>query len=321
MGRLRQIDGEGVHELTAETSVGRAVGSSLRLPRAHVSLQHASVRWTERGTWELRDLQSKNGTYVNGQRAAAGTLLKLEVGAEIAFGSASDAFIVEDVSPPRPMLVRMHEAAAPIFLRDALVALPSPEEPSVSLFRGENGQWHIDSRDRVGPLADGDWISIGSEQWRCCLPVTPDETEMLGSVAGLFLLRELELRLGVSRDEEAVDLTLHASHRDVHLGQKACHYVLLTLARCRQGRDLPPSTDVSDGWISVSALLDMLRVSEQRLNVDIFRIRQELKAAGVVDAVDIIERDPVQRRVRLGTSQLVVSSLDAGNGSSGPVAR
>jgi hypothetical protein len=291
--------------------VGRAAGSSLRLARSHVSLQHASVRWTERGTWELRDLQSKNGTYVNGQRAAAGMPVKLELGAEIAFGSASDAFVMEDVSPPRPMLVRIDGDAEPILLQQALVALPSLEDPIVSLFRVESGQWHVESRDRVGPLNDGDWITIGSEHWRCCLPTTPDETEMLGGIAGLFALVDVELRLVVSRDEEEVDLTLSANGREVRLGQKACHYLLLTLARCRTGRDLPSTAHAVDGWVSVSGLLDLLRVSEQRLNVDIFRIRQELKAAGVVDAVGVIERDAQLRRVRLGTERVVLTKATA----------
>lgn len=306
MARLRRRDGSGSFELMADTAVGRASSAGLRLAPSHVSLQHASLRWTDRGTWELRDLQSKNGTYVNGQRVAAGNPVRLDLGAEVAFGSLADAFILEDISPPRAMLVSVGEARDPIVLRDALVALPSLDEPSVSLFRDENGQWSIDSRDRVGPLADGDVISVGNELWRCCFPTAPDETQMLGAAAGLFALAELELLLGVSRDEEGVELTLQAPGRELRLGQKACHYVLLTLARCRQGRELPASLALDDGWVTVGDLLDLLRITEQRLNVDIFRIRQELKAAGVIDAVGIVERDPQHRRVRLGTDKVRV---------------
>lgn len=307
MGRLRPRDSAASYELEAETSIGRASGASLRLAASHVSLQHASLRWTERGQWELRDLQSKNGTIVNGQRVVAGAPVKLELGFEIAFGSPSDVFVVEDVSPPRAMLVRVGEGRQSIMLHDALIGLPSPEEPSVSLFRDESGQWFIESSERVRRLDDGDLISIGAEHWRCCFPKTPDETAALASVAGSFALAELELRLGVSPDEAAVELTLHAKGRDVRLGQKACHSVLLVLARCREGHDWPPAVGVDDGWISVAALLDLLRVSEQRLNVDIFRIRQALKAAGVIDAVGIIERDAQQRRVRLGTRNVVLT--------------
>jgi hypothetical protein len=307
MGRLQRRDDPESHELAAETSVGRSSSANLRLRHSHVSAQHASLRWTERGTWEVRDLQSKNGTYVNGLRITAGNPVKLDLGTEIAFGSPSDVFVVDDVSPPGPMLVRVGEARQTIVLRDALVALPSLDEPIVSLFRDDSGQWSIDSRDRVGRLDDGDLITIGTEHWRCCFPTSPDETEMLATVAGSFALGELELRLGVSQDEEAIELTLRAKERDVRLGRKACHYVLLTLARCRQGRELPAAVALDDGWVSVGALLELLRVSEQRLNVDIFRIRQELKAAGVSDAVGIIQRDPQQRRVRIGTENVVLT--------------
>jgi hypothetical protein len=306
MGQLRRRNDSARHELTPTLSIGRAASAGLRLTASHVSLQHASVRWTERGTWELRDLQSKNGTYINGQRLAPGTPVKLELGAELAFGSLADALVVEDISPPRPMLIRLDAEAEPIFLRDGMLALPSLEEPTVSLFMGDGGQWYIDSRERVGPLSDGDMISVGSEHYRCSLPTTPDETEIIGRTPGMSSLAEVQLCLSVSRDEEQVDLTLRANGRETALGIKACHYLLLTLARCRLGREASMPTSSSDGWIGVSDLLDLLRVSEQRMNVDIFRIRQELKAAGVVDAVGVIERDTLHRRLRLGTTNAII---------------
>ncbi len=291
--------------------MGRAAGAGLRLLHSHVSLQHASLRWTERGTWELRDLQSKNGTFINGSRIPAGAPVKLELGAELTFGAAGDHWLVEDVAPPRPMLIRIDGEGEPIYLRDSFIGLPSLEDPTVSLFRGENGQWHIDSRERVGALSDGELIAIGTEHWRCCLPTTPDETELVGGTGGLFTLADLELQLDVSRDEEDVSLTLRSNGRDIRLGPKACHYLLLTLARQRLGSDPLAPGNPTDGWIAVGTLLDLLRVSEQRLNVDIFRIRQELKTTGVVDAIGIIERDTQQRRVRLGTANVVIGARAA----------
>jgi hypothetical protein len=320
MGRLSRPDGSAHYELTADTSVGRAASATLRLAQAHVSLQHASLRWTERGSWELRDLLSKNGTYVGGQRIPAGTPVRLELGQTIAFGSLADTLVVGDVSPPRPMLVRADDPAAePIFLSDSLIGLPSLEDPAVSVFRGEAGSWFIESRERVGLLADGDLLSIGAAHWRCCLPTTPDETAMVGAPRGVLLLADLQLRLLVSSDEESVDLTLSDGGRELPLGQKACHYLLLTLARGRLGRELPPHVVLDDGWLGVSSLLDLLQVSEQHLNVDIFRIRQGLKSAGVLDAVSIVERDPQQRRIRLGTTRVSISRQEsAPAGASAP---
>src|SRR5262245_36106550 len=101
MARLRQRGALSSHELGAETIVGRAPSAMIRVQQSYVSSHHASLRWTERRCWELKDLQSKNGTYVNRERIAAGEKVKLEQGDEIGFGSLGEAFVMEDVSPPR----------------------------------------------------------------------------------------------------------------------------------------------------------------------------------------------------------------------------
>ncbi|HKO93076.1 MAG TPA: FHA domain-containing protein [Polyangiaceae bacterium] len=305
VARLRQRDALSSHELSAETIVGRATTALVRLQQSFVSSHHASLRWTERRFWELRDLQSKNGTFVNGVRVLVGEKVQLTQGDEIGFGSAAEAFVLEDVSAPRPMLLAVEGEAAPIFLEQSLIALPSREEPEVTLFHAANGQWHVESRDLAGPLKDGDLIRTSQASWRCCLPTAPDETDALDRFPSLFALADVELRLHVPRDEEQIELALFAGNRELSLGVKACYYLLLTLSRCRLHRDLPASTEVGeDGWISVAALLDLLRVSEQRLNVDIFRIRQELRSAGVIDAGGVVERQPQRRLLRLGTARV-----------------
>jgi hypothetical protein len=305
MARLRQRGALSSHELSAETIVGRAPNAMIRVQQSYVSSHHASVRWTERKCWEVKDLQSKNGTYVNRERIAAGEKVKLELGDELGFGSLAEPFIVEDVSPPRAMLVPTEGDLAPIFLDQALIALPSLDQPDITLFQSPSGQWQIDSRDLAGPLKDGDLIRVAQQTWRCCLPTPTDDTDVIDRFPNLFALVDVDLLLCVSRDEEQIELTLRASGRPMSLGVKACYYLLLMLGRCRLRRDLLPATDVNEeGWISVSSLLDLLRVSEQRLNVDIFRIRQELRAAGVVDAAAIVERQPSRRLLRLGTQRI-----------------
>jgi pSer/pThr/pTyr-binding forkhead associated (FHA) protein len=308
MGRLRQRGASGFHELRAQTLVGRGPDASIRLKPLYVSSQHASLRWTQNGYWELRDLQSKNGTYLNGVRVSPGVSTKLALGAELGFGSVAEVYDLDDVAPPRAMLVALGADLPPILLNAELIALPSQEQPEVSLFRTPGGQWQIESRERTGALADGELIRLGSREWRCCLPTMADETEALGHAVSLSTLADVKLQLSVSRDEEKVELSLRANGQDVRLGVKACYYLLLTLARCRIHRDLPASADVqSDGWIGVPSLLELLRISEQRMNVDIFRIRQELKSAGVVDAPAIIERDVQRKLVRLGLENVVIA--------------
>jgi hypothetical protein len=318
MARLKQKNAPPVYELSAETIVGRASGATVRLTQPYVSSHHASVRWTERHYWELRDLQSKNGTYVNGARVGHGAKVKLESKDEIGFGSTSDTYVVEDVSAPRPMLMAVDAELSPIFLDQTMLALPSSDQPDITLFQAATGHWQIESRDRAGPIRDGDLLSIGSQQWRCCLPTIPDETEALANLPDLSALADVEIAFDVSRDQERVDVTLHMSGRSVPLGSKACFYLLLVLGRCRLQRDLPPSAEVSaDGWIGVNALLELLRVTEQRLNVDIFRIRQELRSAGIVDAAGIVERQPQRRLLRLGTRRVTFPGAGSGGGAAG----
>ena len=45
--------------------VGRSSGADFRLPSLCVSRRHCMLNWSEQG-WVLRDLDSRNGTYVNG---------------------------------------------------------------------------------------------------------------------------------------------------------------------------------------------------------------------------------------------------------------
>lgn len=54
--------------LKPRTLVGRTAECDLRLPVGTVSRRHAELEWTEEG-WRIRDLQSENGSWVNGERA------------------------------------------------------------------------------------------------------------------------------------------------------------------------------------------------------------------------------------------------------------
>lgn len=69
-------------------TVGRAPGNSVVLNDREVSKEHAIVSH-ERGEWFLRDLQSANGTFVNGRRI---TELKLRDGDELLLGSTRLTF-------------------------------------------------------------------------------------------------------------------------------------------------------------------------------------------------------------------------------------
>lgn len=69
--------------------VGRDPQADIALDVNAVSRRHAELCW-ERGAWVLRDLGSRNGTFVDGRRVAA---LELEAGSEIRIGDALLKFV------------------------------------------------------------------------------------------------------------------------------------------------------------------------------------------------------------------------------------
>ena len=74
-------------------SVGRAATCDLVVPTMHVSKLHAHFLRTERGTWELRDAKSTNGSFVNSRRANPGEHVPIGYGDVILFGTLEARFV------------------------------------------------------------------------------------------------------------------------------------------------------------------------------------------------------------------------------------
>ena len=78
-------------ELTRTVTIGRDAGNDVTLASPTVSREHAAVILRD-GRWFLEDRASYNGTFLNGTRVRAGTLLPLRHGDRIGFGSEMVAF-------------------------------------------------------------------------------------------------------------------------------------------------------------------------------------------------------------------------------------
>jgi hypothetical protein len=90
--------------------LGRGAGATIVLPWMFVSRQHAVIEFFLLGSWEIEDLQSRNGTFVNGQRLSAQTLAVLNEGDHICLaGPGSGAFEFLFTFQPVPQLTREEE--------------------------------------------------------------------------------------------------------------------------------------------------------------------------------------------------------------------
>ena len=82
LGRLVVFDTRGQclipvgksYPLSAKTTIGRGPANTIQIEDDSVSAQHAHLTY-HNGQWYVRDADSSNGTYVNGQLASEPTLV------------------------------------------------------------------------------------------------------------------------------------------------------------------------------------------------------------------------------------------------------
>ncbi len=73
--RSRFAHGDQVPLFRPETHIGKLASNDIMITDPYASRIHAVIRWAPQG-YVLEDLRSTNGTYVNGQRITAPTILQ-----------------------------------------------------------------------------------------------------------------------------------------------------------------------------------------------------------------------------------------------------
>ena len=102
---------EVTHELVDETiTVGRVTENSIHIDDASVSSRHAQLAALGNGSYQLTDLNSTNGTRVNG---AAVTEAALRNGDRVRFGKIDCAFYSDDTSQSEPLPAAAEPDAKP----------------------------------------------------------------------------------------------------------------------------------------------------------------------------------------------------------------
>jgi hypothetical protein len=302
VGTIRHLRTNAEFQLLPRHVIGRGSVCQLRLDDPKVSSVHAELIW-DGDVWKVRDLGSRNGTFVQGTRIDAGQLVEIEPGGELAFAGAGSSFALIDAAAPR--LMATSELGELRVASEELLFIPSEDEPELTIFRDDDGRWIVESDQSTVVVDEREPLIAGGRTWRLHLPTRPPDTR---TADGDLQLRTLELHFFVSRDEEHIELGLYDGADLRRVEPRAHLALLLTLARMRladhQRGDLPGA---ECGWVHRDDLARMLAVEPTLLNLWIHRARKQLLAAGVRDSSLVIERRAGGTQMRLGVDRVVVA--------------
>jgi pSer/pThr/pTyr-binding forkhead associated (FHA) protein len=292
--------------LEAEHLIGRAPGCTLSIDQRYVSAQHAVLRFNGE-SWEIRDLGSRNGTFLDNARLKQREERIVHVGSKIWFGKSEQQWELVDESGPGVMAVPLDGGEA-ILLDGELLALPSPEDPRATIYRNSDGVWVLEHSDSLGPITNLQTFEIEGRTYRFSCPQTIAKTSLAGPSTDVEM-RHVTLLFSVSRDEEHVQLHATFGHKALDLGSRSHNYLLLTLARRRLEDAAEGLPETSCGWIYQEDLAHDPTMAPSQMNIDVFRIRKQFAALGIIDAANIVERRPRTRQLRIGVERLSVVVL------------
>jgi hypothetical protein len=311
MGRMRR-HGDGIQAILAtEHIVGRLPTSHLAIEASFVSAAHALIRWNGQ-FWEVRDLGSTNGTYVQGGRIAVGEAVRLKAGSEVVFGEPTETWRLIDDRGPTAVAIPL-DGGEPSFLTSGTIAIPTPNEPLATIF-GEGGsdRWLLEIDDAKTPIQPGQQFVVAGRAWRFECPSDAVSTRASGPLPRR--LEEVSLVFEISSDEEHVSLRVEVQQAIQQLGQRASFYLALVLLRQRLAESRAGLAE--PGWVEVDTILKMIPdyTSYSHLNVEIYRLRRLLFDAGIEDAARVIERRRGQ--IRFGTERAEILAAGRRSGAS-----
>lgn len=254
------------------------------LKNKDVSQIHGSIRW-DGWKWMLTD-HSRNGIWIDGNRLVPGKNIGLTEGNVIRFSSTEEsAWKLIDQKPPATVLIPL-QGHGPIIELDRFHALPDDATPDISIYISHTGQWVCENEKGVIPLNSGDIVNHGHEAWLffCAEPV--DNTLLREDV------KDIRFCFYVSLDEEHVVVKIQLGENMIDLGERAHHYMLLTLARQRLKDAEDGEDQETQGWIELDRMADMIGLEPCHLNIHIFRVRKQVSSAlpDLLNHPQVVER-------------------------------
>lgn len=281
--------------LAPSTLIGRGPQCQVQLPWPNVSSPHAMLQWSEAG-WAVRDLDSKNGTFVDGICLPRSGARLVGPGARLGFGSAEQSLELADVAPA--IFAVEVKSRRVCFAERGLLSLAG-EAGGVAVWQDPEGLV-LESGGETSRLSSDDVVEVGAERWRVYPAPVIGGTQTLPAGA---LFSDVTLRFMVS-PSESVRLEVIDRGRQVGAFEQEHFYVLLLLARERRRAE----AEGGEGWVEHKALLKQLKMAQGALDTAIYRIRQALLGLGLEGAEKVVE---VQRgQKRLGTARFSLERVE-----------
>lgn len=288
---------------------GRSPVSSntlLNCPRA--SRIHGSIHWNG-SYWLLQD-SSTNGSFINNTRMTKNTMKRLKRGDVLNFGDLeSEGWRLIDDSEPKSMLIPLTKKLLSIELNKLLV-LPDENTPEVTLYLSPERRWLCESKTGTTQLNPGDNIQTSNGNWYFVGNYPADDTCFINH----FRQEEplvVSAEFKVSQNEEHVCVFLTIDDKTIDLGIKSHHYLVLILARKWLEDNTDKVQDDEKGWFDKDLLCKELIVTEQYMNIQIYRFRQQV-ARLMSDAMVLPQ--PIERR--LGELRITFDDVNIVGGNS-----
>jgi pSer/pThr/pTyr-binding forkhead associated (FHA) protein len=294
MAKLERIADGSIRALSSRCLVGRSPQADLVIDQQYVSADHASIQWNG-SHWEIRDLASSNGTFVDGERVGSGKRVPLTRGARLGFGGPDAQLVLVDASAPVALVIRVADGAIKHAERE-MIALPDDESVEATIYLGPTG-WVLESGiEEPRPVQDRELLVIGAHTYRLELPLLDESTPIAS--------RAMTLASTTLRFTPGPALSLVSGGQATPLEWRWHTPLLLELAKARNADRGGPTDEA--GWREVDELAESLGMNPKVLNVATHQARQQLAGAGLEGAAWIVEVRRGWRR--LGTARVEISS-------------
>lgn len=297
MAMLRRLDADHRVLLPDDAVIGRSRNCDVLLEHPTGSAIHARFQ-LHNGRWKVCDLNSRNGTWVDGKRLTLEPQ-ELRPESELMFGSRAETWVLEDASPSGPFARSDQDY---LCASDGMLSLPSRDASPIRVRRAQDKRWRLEGDRSAEVLEHREVRVIGDRSYRFYLPMGDSVTEEL--ILPPLPQHGLDLR----DNGDSVHAALVDGCKRLDLGSRAHHVVLLALARAwlhdqRLTHLAPPER----GWLHREDIVDQANLADaSHLNVLIFRLRRQLERLEVLDAAEIIERRPGKGELRLGLQRVSV---------------